>query len=229
MLEELLTLILSLDKYVQLAILLIVVLPTFVFYKLSKNPELRRDFFKWFRSHKVDTTYSVRDHEIFISKPIYKLMISNISFNKDIKNSVFRIILNNKVDITIDALKDFVSEDFTDVTDIEARMNSFISSTVSIYETVIKDKLLTMYHDEDGSHLYKYLYESKFKHFHNTNITYTIKGVMGLANSRISNNQKLYLFSGYIKTALDMAIVDCEKEFDKLNGELNPYNDRWHR
>ena len=219
----------SVNPMYQLVIILLAAPLLFLLYKIIKNKEFRISFFNLIKTLKnKETIYNLKHHEIFLSKSIYSQYIQNITFNSCIKNHIFRLILEKKINVILVKLKKFLNQDLNDIEEIDIEMSSLIEEIVFEYEDDIKNQLLKKYKD-DADFLYTKLYINNFKTYHSNNITYILKGVKMFSKSRLTNNQKVYIFFNFIYLALDQAILDCEKVFDELNGDLNDYNNKWYK
>lgn len=219
----------NINPTVQFTLILLLAPFFFLLHKVITNKDFRAEFFDGIRRlRRKDTVFNIKNHEIFLTKSIYNNYISNITFNNEIKNVIFKIILQTKISVVISKLRKFINtKDILKQEGIDILVLELIENIVDEYETLIKSKLLRRY-KEDADFLYKHIYEDGFKVYHSHNITYILKGVKLFAKSRLSNNQKVYIFFNFVYIALDQAILECEKIFDELNGDLNEYNDKWH-
>lgn len=226
--EYLINLLTGLDPITQILLVIFIAPLLFIIVRLVKDKEFRYDFFKLIKSFKRrDTLYNIKNHEIFLSRSIYAQYIGNIAFNNKLKNKIFGIILETKIDTVLANLKKFNTNDFKDEGNIDLRMLTLVDDIVHQYEEKIKCNLLKIY-KEDADFLYEKIYQDNFKPYHSSNISYILKAVKLFAKSRLSNNQKLYIFYNLSYIALDQSILDCEKLFDELNGDLDDYNEKWH-
>lgn len=216
----------TLPTGIQITIIVLLVPLFYIGYRCIKDKEFRKDLFKAFKFRRR-LVYKTRNHDVFLTKSIHNQHINSIRFNDDIKNSVFKIILNNKVNTALDKLREFADQELDDIEDIDIKMIDVIDDIVQSYEQKIKTELIKQY-KEDGEFLYKRVYDDNFKIYHSINITYILKAVKMFSSSRLSINHKVYIFFNFINIALNQAVLDCEKLFDELNGELNKYNDKWH-
>lgn len=226
--EYLIGLLGAFTPFQQLVMVVFIAPLLFITYRLIVNKEFRKDFFNMIKGFKTETVYDVSDHEIFLTKAIFNQNIQNITFNKKIKDDIFKIILHTKINIVIDELKKFTNKNINDNDNIDKDMFEFLEVVEDKYEKKIKSEMLKKF-KEDADFLYLKIYEDNFKQYHSSNITYILKAVKQFAQSRLNNNQKVYTFLTLSYVSLDMSIIECERYFDSLNGDLDEYNNKWYK
>ena len=200
----------------------------FLAYFMIKYKGFRNVILEYIKNRQKETVYELKNHDIFLSKSIHLKYIENMDFNSKLKNDIFRKILTIKVNKVVDEINIFCKKNICKIKDIDLLMTATIDKMVEGYEKEIYKALKTKYKD-DADYLYNKIYTDNFKPYHNHNITYILKTINIYSDSRLTNNQKVYMFLNLLSIALDMAILDCERIFDKLNGSLNKYNEKWYK
>jgi len=170
------------------------------------------------------------DHFLFRSKGIYSIYINNITLDSKIKNNIFSIILGEKSASILTMCSKYIKDNLPTINDIDLNLDltTLMDTIVLDYEVKIKAILITEY-KEDGEFLYKYVYTDRFKAYHNKNLLFIVTTIAHFSQSRLTNEQKIYIFLNLTHTALELAILDCEKVFDEINGQLKKYNEKWHK
>lgn len=195
----------------------------YLLYQLINNTTAFNNLILFFKRN----TNNIKNHEIFNSKHMYNNHIANIRFSNDLKTNIFRIILKYKIESIIEHLKQFNKTVDKKTENIDVLMSDCINNIVVKYEDDIKNHLFKQYR-EDADDLYYIVYENGFKPYHHRNISYILEMLQSFINSNIKNETKILLFYNLITTAMNLAVLDCEKVFVELNGSLNKYNKKWH-
>lgn len=218
----------SLSTGTQLFIVICVLPLLYIGYRLISRKDFRTDFVNMILRFKRDNFFVLENHEIFLTESIHKQYLTNISFNSEIKDEIFTIILKSISKITIFELREFLKGDIPKIKDIDTTLIRLVDQIIALYEIRIL-KTMSKKYKVDADYLYKYIYEEQFKKYNANNISYILRTVQMFAKSSISNKQKTYLFFNVVYVALDMAILDCERVFDEINGSLTKYNNKYHK
>ena len=200
----------------------------FLGYNFVKNETFRKSIFKLglvsLRSLKFNSI-SLLNHELFYKQHLFNQLISNVKFSSEIKTKLFRILLEEKSKSIILLSKEWVKTlNLKDITDVELfdKMTCLVIDIINDYERNIKLK----YKELIGSEwlkIWNLVYESKngFKEHHADNVNYIQRNINRIAFTKaFSTKQKIYSFITQLEIAAEMAITDCEKSFELLNGNL---------
>jgi hypothetical protein len=218
----------AMNVYVKVIIILTGLPIMYLGRKVAVDKDFRADVIAILNSITGKRNLGLPDHQLFKSKSIYNTYIANIDFDSDIKNVIFKIILKEKTDVVIQMATEYVSKYKESKIPVDCTMFELTDAMVLAYETKIKDNFDKTY-KEDADVLYKFVYYDRFKPYHNKNILFILTAIRSFSNSRLSDEQKVYMYLNLIYTALELAILDCERVFDEINGQLKTYNDKWHK
>lgn len=216
------------NSFIQILFFLIGV-PVILFsYRIYKSKELRDSLMTRFDSLIKSCNIKFREHILFKSAGVYNNYIDSISFNSEIKNYIFKIILTEKKDTILSECEDFLNTYKNKEGDIEDNMFNLVNTIVDKYECRIKTKLIKRF-KADGDIIYKNVYYNRFRQYHQKNVLFIVTAIRSFTYSRLTKEQKIYMLLNLIYTALELAILDCERVFDEMNGDLKEYEQKYFK
>jgi len=228
--EHSLELLSNLPVLVQLLLVLVVIPIYYIAYRLMTDTTFRADLLSIFKSRKLNLVPDIKldQHEIFVYKIALHNYLRTLNLETPLKNKALAIILTRKIEVVLEKttafLADFVAEKHTG--NLVNTMLLLVDNIVFRYEQGIKVQFREAFRDSYED-LFKIIYTETFAPQHAGNISYILKGIKSLDNSTLTDNQKVHMFFNLLHIALDIAILDCESTFRKLNGTLDKYNALW--
>jgi hypothetical protein len=197
------------------------------FYLLMKQKDFR-SFVMLFLKRTIDriTDEDLMSHELFYKVELYKHRVNEMRFGEPYLDVIFRIILLNKLTISVELTRRFVSSfEFkcmkSDV--LLLRFMAEIKKIVLEYNDKIRKDLNAAY-SKNGDAIFDYVMnsESGFNIYHANNINHILNLIEVIAHSKLfsSNNERVMLYLTEIQNALKTATLDAERQFSKYNGEL---------
>ncbi len=195
------------------------------FIMMYKNAQFRDDVISVIRRlFRVENKTNLLNKRFFHSLAFYKTLINSIKFIDKHKTDVFIIILNNKIETVVEMVKKFIVE--IDINDRETlisfneKLITNIENVITLYEERILAALVRKYGVDKGECIYTFAYVNGFKPYHEKNIEFIINVINGMV---VKNNNKIQILSFYVDilgVALDIAIADINKVFNKFNGQI---------
>lgn len=223
-------LILGMPGWIQILFVLVLVPLGFIIYKFIMNEGFRKDVIGLVSSTKPKKM-ALNKHELFSYKSISETYIDRLDMGSDLKNCVFKIILEKKVSTIIRNSEYFlvryerhIKND--DKISLRFELSDLVSRSIKDYEKAIYGALKKKY-PEDFEFLYKHIYKDSFENYHSMNIAYILKVVDRFSNTKISKDQKVNMFFNLVYVCLDIAVLDCERTFRDLNGSLKKLEDKY--
>lgn len=199
-------------------------------YSLFKNEKVQKAIaLKIQKKLNRITSDDLRSHKLFCRKGVYKNVIKNIKFESVNKTDVFQILLMSKLDNDIKLSTDFISDNKVfelSKFDLCAKMISQISKMVEEYEKDALGKLSIKYGAVKADKLFDVVMNSPggFRESRADRLNRIITQIDEyLRTSQIfdGNKERVEYFFTEIHYALRMAIMEAEKTFSNLNGEID--------
>jgi len=171
--------------------------------------------------------FSLTAQDLFFKKSFYESSINNVDFKDDLKNDLFKTLLLIKVNTTIETTQQWLkTTNFNSIVSNTQLSDLFycnINSIINNYEKAILQAYITKYGEKRGKAFFEYVYNSQngFKIKHSINVKVIYRNINNLISSIVfSKKQKIAFYLKQLEIALDTAILDCEKSFEKFNGKL---------
>ena len=168
-------------------------------------------------------------HSLFSRKEVYQNKIDNMRFNSCHKTKAFKIILTAKLNTDLKLAKEFISD--VALFEMErgqlcSQMICFAKYIVESYEKEAKTKLALEFGKLAGEKLFDAIMNSPggFREKRVDRLNRIISQIDEfLRHSQIFDNniERIEYFLTEIQYALRVSILEAEKQFEKLNGEID--------
>ena len=206
---------------------------SFLIYQYIKNEKFRNSILNFRKSSKK---INLLEHDLFYKEKYFLSAINNIEFkNEKIKTDLFRILLKEKIKTSIELTKQFIIDtagkniyknDFNKMffdlkVNIENIINEYEKRILTSFEVYFVKKEYGIYESKKVSkQLYNLLYIS-FRENHNLVLNFILQTLkQNILSNGFSKEQKLYFYLNVIDFTLEVAVSECERSFNKLNGKV---------
>ncbi|MDF1547096.1 MAG: hypothetical protein P1P88_04705 [Bacteroidales bacterium] len=227
--DKLMSMLDKMPVYMQLIGLLIISFMVMA-YKIFSNEKVQKSIIARLQKKIGKLTESdLSLHRLFDRKEVYQAAINNIKFNSSNKSIVFRKILTSKLEVDIRMAREFLEKnDFSkiDKNTLCSMMITQVNCMVKTYEAKAMEELRMYFGNLIGQNLFDFVMNNpggfREKRVDRLNrIIFQIDEY--LRNSQIFDNnvERIEYFFTEIQYALRISILEAEKMFDKLNGEID--------
>ncbi len=219
----------SFSPKTQVVLVLLVGGLLFFGYHFVKNESFRKSMILLVRKAFKGVTSGVHllSHDLFFKKRYLIDLANHVSFTSDNKTKLFHILLQKKIEASVDITQKFIKTfDYTkNDKELFACLYDNMLNIIESYETRIQSEFMLMYGLDKGKQLFDLVYHKKdigFKTVHDVNVLFIVKNIekMSLSNA-FSVKQKVHHYLTQIEIALELAVIDCETAFESLNGNID--------
>ncbi|MCP4255516.1 MAG: hypothetical protein GY775_19345 [Candidatus Scalindua sp.] len=211
-----------------IAVILLII--TILIYRALSNAKIQKTIVLKLQKKlgKLSST-DLETHRIFSREEVYGNIIDNIHYDSKIKTKVFKVILKNKLQTDIEKTSNFVGKKGVFELDVNTLCNNMISemnNMVKTYEKKSLEDLKKMFGPRKANALFDFIMDSPggFREKREERLTRLICKVDNyLRTSQIFDNniERVEFFLSEMLYALRVAILEAEKVFGKLNGEID--------
>jgi hypothetical protein len=203
-----------------------------------KNSKFRKQIITFFENKfKLNIKKSLLKHNLFSKKSFFKKPINSLHFESQLKTDLFKLLLNEKINVAIAISENFIKKIDYKIDDeklfLECSENNLNITNVcenSIHQSFVdyffdKKNLTKEYAYIIADKEFSFLYLNKDKGFQskfNGIVENQMIFVKDLFYSKaFTTKQKLFFYLTAISSILEITVTQCEKLFFELNGEID--------
>ena len=197
-------------------------------FKQIWNKQLATALRKVILTKIASSMLSIDAHPLLYCNNRFRRILSGADMGDGVRDEIFKIIFTEYLDQMVkwadDAIKSGKWNDST-----AAKLQSMLSERLDEFEVNAKRAIIKRYRkiDTDGHAIWNIVYEKKVKTYNSSTIDIIFGIIEAHETTKLPVGTRLYAIFNAVHSMLDVTILNIEKTFRNLNGELSSITDKY--